>query len=759
MLHPNKLLRAAILLLLISAVCAQTRNRISGVVVDASGNPIVNARVILTTDDGRTESQTDATGSFSFEAPSSGAVSIEAIAEGFAPRTVAIRGLDRSINITLDPRSVEEQVTILRTDTRLHESPASVVAINSRELDTTAALTIDDRLRQVPGFSLFRRAGSRSANPTTQGVSLRGVGASGASRAIVLADGVPLNDPFGGWVYWGRVPSESISQVEILRGPAGDLYGSSAIGGVISIITRRPTMTPALSIETSYGTQQTPAGSFFISAGFSRWMGSVAGEILRTDGFVPVAEDDRGLVDTLAGVRRSVIVPTIERRFGDRSRVFSSAEFFLEQRTNGTPLQYNDTNLRNFIGGVDWDLKRRGLIAFKVHGGTQGYNQSFTAVAPDRNSESLTRLQHVPSQSVGVSGQWNVNVGRSLVFAGFDARNVRGRSDETGIGGGMPTSTSSSGGRESASGVYIGGNVSITDRLLIGGSLRYDNWRNYRGSSETRSLITGVTTLTEFPDRSESALNPRLSAIFKLTSNVSIAGTVSTGFRRPTLNELYRNFRVGDVLTLANAALRAERATGGDGSLIVNAFERRMFVRASIFCTSVSGNVSNVTISVTPTLITRQRQNVGRTRSCGVESDGDFKVADHVRVSGGYLFVDARVTSFPANILLEGLSVPQIARHQFTFQAEYSNPRFLTASLQFRSASSQFDDDQNLFRLSGFATVDAFVSRKLGHNFNVFFAIENLFDSRIESGRTPVLTIASPRTARLGLRIRFGKDR
>ena len=69
------------------------------------------------------------------------------------------------------------------------------------------ALTLDDFLRRVPGFTLFRRTSSLVAHPTAQGVSLRGVGPSGASRSLVLADGIPLNDPFGGWVYWSRVPA------------------------------------------------------------------------------------------------------------------------------------------------------------------------------------------------------------------------------------------------------------------------------------------------------------------------------------------------------------------------------------------------------------------------------------------------------------------------------------------------------------------------------------------------------------------------
>ena len=103
-------------------------------------------------------------------------------------------------------------VTATRTETRIGDTPASVVVLSREALQTTAAATTDDALRQVPGFTLFRRSGSRTANPTTQGVSLRGIGASGASRALVIDDGIPLNDPFGGWIYWGRVPRSAIER-------------------------------------------------------------------------------------------------------------------------------------------------------------------------------------------------------------------------------------------------------------------------------------------------------------------------------------------------------------------------------------------------------------------------------------------------------------------------------------------------------------------------------------------------------------------
>ena len=131
-------------------------------------------------------------------------------------------------------------VTATRTEQRLGETPASVTVLTREDIGRTAAQSLDDLLRQVPGFSLFRRSSSLVSHPTTQGVSLRGIGPSGASRALVLLDGIPINDPFGGWVYWDRVPLQSVEQVEVVRGGGASVWGNYALGGVINIITRRP---------------------------------------------------------------------------------------------------------------------------------------------------------------------------------------------------------------------------------------------------------------------------------------------------------------------------------------------------------------------------------------------------------------------------------------------------------------------------------------------------------------------------------------
>src|ERR1700735_5222708 len=109
----------------------------------------------------------------------------------------------------------------------------SIVAINPKILQVSDRL--DEARAAAPGFSLFRRTSSLGANPTTQGVSLRGIAGSGASRALVTLDGVPQNDPFGGWVVWTGLPTEAISGATLVRGAGAGPYGAGALTGVVAL--------------------------------------------------------------------------------------------------------------------------------------------------------------------------------------------------------------------------------------------------------------------------------------------------------------------------------------------------------------------------------------------------------------------------------------------------------------------------------------------------------------------------------------------
>jgi outer membrane receptor protein involved in Fe transport len=765
-------------LALVCACCLTTQAQTSavtqssglrGVVVDQSGAPVAGASLTLRESGAaRVERRTtDARGEFGFgRAPSQG-FTLTVEAGGFekfervwkAGEITADESNDSPLRVVLAPASLNERVTVTasRAETRLGETAASVVVLGEEELESTAALTADDALRQVPGFQLFRRTSSRAANPTAQGVSLRGTGASGASRAVVLYDGVPLNDPFGGWVYWGRVPREALARVEVLQGGASSLYGSGALGGVVEFFPRAPA-DAELRLETSYGSQNTPDTSLHAGARRGRWDFALAAQDFATGGYVLVDPAQRGRVDTPAASRDADGELTVGRTFGGGLRAFARASYYGESRRNGTPLQFNRTHIREFVAGGDFTNARAGDFTLRSYASTEVFDQSFTSVAADRNSETLTRLQRSPAQSVGISFQWSRPFGaRNSVVAGFEASDVRGSSDETVYTAGRASSLVGAGGRQRSASLFARDIIRATPRLIVTPSARFDRWRNSDARQTTRSLArNGTTSVVQFAERDETAFSPQLSALYKLGGTLSLTGSFARAFRAPTLNELYRSFRVGNVFTLANSNLSAERLTGGEAGLIFSP-RARLALRADAFWSDVTRPVANVTLSVTPALITRQRQNLGRTRTRGFEAEAETKVGNHWSLSGGYLFADARVVSFPADTTLEGLRVPQVARQQLTFQARYANPSRLDLGVQARAAGPQFDDDQNLLRLRGYFTLDAVASRRIARWAEAFVAAENLTGRRYDVGRTPVLTLGPPLFVRAGLRLRLAE--
>ena len=605
--------------------------------------------------------------------------------------------------------SEEITVTATRTEARVADTPVSVVVINRETLDASAAPTLDDTLRQVPGFSLFRRTSSRVANPTAQGVSLRGVGASGASRALILDDGIPLNDPFGGWVYWGRVPNRSIERVEVVRGGGSELYGSSAMGGVVQFIRRRD---DALSAEVSGGTGSTYNGSVFASGTRGAWRGSFGVDLFDTAGYQLVRAGQRGLVDRAADSEHTSIDVT-----AGYDRFFVRASQYEESRNNGTPLQVNDTEIRQIAGGGDTSAWG-GLMSFRGWIGDQDYFQTFSAVAANRDTERLTVEQRVPSETYGGSAQWTRTAGqRHAVLTGVDVRDVSGTSDETQIAFNGTRNRVQTSGSQRLLGVFVEDIYAATSSLSITAGIRFDSWQN-----------------------SESAWSPRLAALYQRSADLGFSAAVYRAFRAPTLNELYRGFRVGNVVTLANDQLTAERLTGFETGV------RMRNVRLTGFWMSMDDVVGNVTISTTPTLITRQRQNVATSVSRGAELEGEWLLGTNWRASAGYLFTDARATSGS----LDGKRIPQIPRHQTTAQLLYSSPT--TVATQVRWSGMQFDDDLNTLSLSDYIVVDAFLSRRIAGGLEITLFAENLLDTEVEASATPVITLGQPRTIRVGLR-------
>lgn len=751
---------------LVGTVWAQT-TAVEGTVHDPEGAVIANASVACEAGSYRSTVLTDGEGHFVFRGVPAHSGTIEVHFQGFSTTRQTWTAEPSSpvvLNLVLKPASASEQVTVsaTRTEVRLSDTPGSTVLLTHEDVQATPALRVDDVLRQVPGFSLFRRSDSRTANASNQGVSLRGLGGTAASRALVLEDGLPLVDAFGGWVYWDRVPRESISSVEVFRGGASNLYGSDALGGVVQFITRQPHH-PAFMLETSYGNETTPDLSLWTGTRVGKWDFSAASELFRTNGFILVPTSQRGAVDTPANSKDASVEVNIGHQVGDKGRVFARGNFYTELRHNGTPIQTNDTTMGEGALGYDEQLGNDSLM-LRAYGQVQAYDQRFSSIAPDRNSESLTNLQYVPEQVVGGAGQWTHLFGKhQTLIAGADALQVMGFSDEQLFTAGTHTRNNASGGRQRITG-FFGEDLIRWNKWTVIAAARIDDWNNFNASSICTPVAGTCTTPSAFyPSRSDLAFSPRLSVLRSLTSNVSVTASIYRAFRAPTLNELYRSFRLGNVVTQNNPFLNAERLTGAEAGLNISSLDRKLNVRGTFFWSDIVDPVQNVTVDPTSSPVLRQKQNLGRIRSRGLELDGSYRVARDIQISAGYGFTDATVVNYtvaPGEVTLLGKQVAQVPRSVFTWEARYWNPTRLLLSVQGRFISNQFDDDQNNFPLGRAYTMDLQIGRNVTRNLEIFAAAENILDQRYHVANTPfngisLLNLGPPILYRIGLRLNF----
>jgi outer membrane receptor protein involved in Fe transport len=359
------------------------------------------------------------------------------------------------------------------------------------------------------------------------------------------------------------------------------------------------------------------------------------------------------------------------------------------------------------------------------------FDALFSAVSPDRNSETLTRSQRVPAQSAGAQVLFRRTLNRRhLLLAGMDFTVVKGASDEIPFVGGAPVGRVRVDGRQNRGGFYVQDLFQAAERLEIVAGIRLDTWEDH------------------------SAFSPKLAGRLEVSPDVALRGSFSRSFRAPTLNELYRSFRVGNIITSANPELGPERATSGEVG-IDWAVQSSFSLRTTGFWTGIEGNIANVTLSASPTLIRRERQNLGDTRSRGIEVDAIYRPNPGWLLSAGYFLSDATVRTAPQAPELVGLRLPQVPIHQGVFQVEYARSGGFFAAVQLRVSSLQYDDDRNLFPLGGYGAVDISAGRSIHRHVDLFFACENVWDESYEVGRTPVLTLGMPRRVHGGLRFHF----
>jgi outer membrane receptor protein involved in Fe transport len=743
---------------------------ISGVVRDPSGQVVAGASVTVRLSSGAERQTTsDSAGRFTVVPPARGEVTLIVRAPGFAEWRMPIVATVSApaVEVQLEPAGIHEQVTVTPTrgEQQLGTIPASVNVISQEEIQRRPAMVPDDLLRQLPEFSLFRRSSSLSAHPTSQGVSLRGIGPSGVSRSLVLLDGVPFNDPFGGWVYWTALPMESAERIEVVNGASSSLYGSYAMGGVLNVITRKP-QRRSLDMKAQYGSRQSPKVDVHGSDVWGKVGVSIDGSAFDTDGYANVLPSLRGRVDTNVAVRFGQVSLKADYNPNDRVQTFVRTGYFQEKRHNGKittvgPLkeELNDTTWKYASGGVRLRLPDASTLQGTVFGDHKTFNSNFLAIPDATGARATGRLslnQTVPTNAFGGMTQWSRGFfSTHAISAGADLRWVDGDSVEDAFDaatGATKTLHRVAGGTQRSLGLFVQDVFAPFTNLTMTASARLDRWRNYDAHNIETTLSTGAVNDPVLADKNDSVVSPRLGALYRVHPRVSVWGDIGAGFRAPTLNELYRRFSQGAVVTLANPALGPERLVGGE--LGVNVIPARGVTwRTTWFDNRVKDPVANVTITP-PNLL--QRQNLGRTRIWGIQTDVDYRIGRALRISGAYIYDAARVRENRANPGLVGLRLAQVPTHRGSFQLQYHDPRFVTIAFDVQSSGAQFDDDLNTASrvLPRYSLVNLSVSRDIVRNFGIFAAVQNMFDEQYFVGTLPTL-VGPPRLVSAGVRVSF----
>lgn len=633
----------------------------------------------------------------------------------------------------------------------------SIVVLDPKILQVGDRL--DDALATAPGFSLFRRTSSFGANPTTQGVSLRGIAGSGASRALVTLDGVPQNDPFGGWVIWTGLPTEAISGATLVRGAGAGPYGAGALTGVVAL--QQPAHIDggfAGEVEGGSLGYARAAGIGEVDFGASRLFLDASGET--SDGWIPVIQG-RGAADRPLTLHD-----------------WSAAER-LETDVNGLLLSER-------IGGFD---ERRGAGSLFAGSEAQGVQGSLTLVEPPGDAQLGWRLQGWVSGSNLVNSTASVSANRNTATlandqyatpalgAGFnaavrqagpdsswelglDVRDFDGESREHLYSLGKPTGDRVSGGGQAVAGVYAEGSRTIGGWLLTGGA-RIDGWEDYA----SKLIQTGASPLDQHPvDRSGVVPTGRIGLRRDLASKVYLRAAAYAGFRPATLNELHRSFRVGNDITLANTSLSPERLYGLEGGV---GGQGPLTWDADLFYNRLANAVTNVTVGKGPgtfplagfvpaggTLF--ERENAGVVNAWGVEGDASYPVSAAFELRAGFAFTHARVDGGDQAPQLTGKRPAETPDAVATADLVWRANDRLNLSGGLRYESDRFDDDQNTRRIDGGTGVDARAELRLSGGLVAFVAADNLTDANLQTGRSAagVVTYDAPRVVRVGLVLR-----
>jgi outer membrane receptor protein involved in Fe transport len=633
--------------------------------------------------------------------------------------------------------------------------------ISPRQVEQSPSHELDQLLKDIPGVQLFRRSDASSGHPTSQGVTLRALGGNASSRALLVLDGVPQSDPFGGWVNWPAYDPLSLAGIQVVRGGGSVANGPGALAGTIEMTSRTDA---GIGGEADIGSRDSEEARVRLGARIAGGVAALSGRFGRSDGFVPITQATRGPADKRAPYdewsgRGHWVAP-----LGHDVEVQANLAGFHDWRTRGTDFSTDRTN------GADGSLRLVGQGAWQWT--ALGYWQwrdlksSTASVSGGRTIATRVLLQDkVPSRGLGGSLEVRPPMPRGVeVRLGADTRRTTGETRElANYVAGQPTRRRHAGGETWTGGAFAEGSVE-TGGILLSGGARIDRWQVSQGHLVEQTIATGAVTRDDlYPSRSGWLPTARAGVLAPVGGGLSLRGAAYLGWRMPTLNELFRPFRAGADATAANPDLKPERLAGAEAGVEYQLGPWRL--SATGFVNRLSNAIANVTLGQGPGNFPqvgfvaaggafRQRENVDAVRVRGIEGSAEWSRGPWA-VQAALSLTNGRMEASGVAAPLDRLRPAQTPSFAGTLSAGWQQGA-KGAELVLRRVGAQYEDDLNTRLLKGATTLDASASWPLARRLQIVARIENATDALVMAGIGSDGSVerATPRTLWLGVRLR-----
>ncbi|MBT2186920.1 TonB-dependent receptor [Sphingobium nicotianae] len=621
------------------------------------------------------------------------------------------------------------------------------VTIRKDRLSEDASGTVENALDDVAGFQQFRRSDSRSANPSSQGVTLRALGGNATSRALVLLDGVPLADPFFGSIPFSTLPLDTIGAARITRGGGAGAFGSGTVAGTIELFTADRAQLPPFSASAFYGSDNAVQLNGSVSPDLGAGYVSLSGSFARGDGFWTTPTAQRGPADVRARYKSWSTTLQGVAPVGDAGEIQTRVALFQDERTlrfagadNGQEGQ--DASLR-FLSRGDWKVEALAYVQLRNFNNVVISATSFKPTLNQRNT---------PSTGLGGKIELRPPVGGDhLLRIGVDSRFATADMYEDALNAttGATTARRDATGRQVVSGLYVEDDWSLGSIVLTGGA-RADYWTITHGRfTERNGTTNAITSNTVFPKRDGWETSFRGGLLWHASDAIALRAAGYTSFRLPTINELYRGFQVFPVMTQANGNLAPERLKGAEAGVDLTPLPGVHF-SATAFYNRLGDAIANVTIGTN----LRQRRNVDAILAKGVELSGSVDLG-HFELSGSYASNDSKVEASGAGAQLDGKQPAQSPRHSASATLGWHGPADSRLAITARYVGPQYEDDLQIDKMPGATTVDGYARVPLGKKVALVGRVENLFDVTVLTRKVGTsVDLGTPQTFWIG--VQFG---